>query len=286
MAPPKKRQRHAHEVAAKLYAAREVDTTTSLGQLIKLVAASKAYPGMSDARREREEEAEKKAIQPAYPDRRNRRAQLWGGVVARAALPSGDPDFIAVPDDVVTRLHDELRAGDPFFAEFTAAMADLEAPDAAQDRVVALRRAADVLRRLAPPAEPPANVCDHTRLSQRFAQLSGAWRSVYDAAIGETGGVSAAAAEIAEEAIRAGYAAQRSSHALRGGSRFTRRSESRRRVEPFDSDPWISAVAVLAVLRGVRAADLVEYTGTWVAENPRLRRAPRPEGSSRRPQRS
>ena len=268
MAPPKKRQHHAHEVAAKLYEARVVDTATSLGQLIKLIAASEVHPGMSDAAREDLEEAVKKAIHRAYTDKENRRAQLWEGVVARAALPSGDPDFIAIPDDVLGRLKGELRASDPLFAEFTAAMADLEATDAAQDRVVALWRAADVLRALAPPAEPPADVPDRTRLSQRFSRLSGAWCSVYDAAIGKSGGVSAAAAEIAEEAIRTGYAAQRRSRALRGGGAwFTPSSEGPRRMQPSDSDPWISAVAVLAVLRGVRAPEVVEHTGTWVVEH-------------------
>jgi hypothetical protein len=266
MAPPKKTQHYAHEVAARLYEARAVDTATSLGQLIKLIADSKAYPGMSAAAREDLEEAVKKAIQRAYKNKENRREQLWDGVVASAALPSGDPDFIAIPDDVLGRLKGERRASDPFFAEFTAAIADVEATDAAQDRVVALRRAADVLRALSSPAEPPVDVPDRTRLSERFSRLSGAWRSVYDAAVGGSGGVSDAAAEIAEEAIRAGCAAQRRSRAQPSGG-FPPRNEGPRRMQPSDSDHWISAVAVLAVLRGVRAAGLVEHTGTWVAEH-------------------
>lgn len=266
MAPPKKAQRDAHAAAAALFGEGVVDTATSLGCLVQRIAARKATPGMSDEARQQAEEAVKKAIQRAYPDSRNRLAQLWDGVVARAELPTGQIDFISVPVDVLGRIKGELRVRDPLFSEFTAVMAGVEAAAVAGDRILLLRGAAGLLRELAPAAEPPIDDVDLQQHSGRFSRLSGAWASVFEAAITGSGAISADAAEIAEEAIVTGYEALRKSRAFRDGISFSRPSECRWGVDTFAPDPWVSDAAVLGVRRGVGADELFEHTRSWVVE--------------------
>jgi hypothetical protein len=266
MAPPKDAQRDVHARAGDLYASRVVDTSTSLGQLIKLIA--KKHAGMSDLATRRAEAAVKKAIHRAYPDDENRLGQLWQGLVSRAELPTGNRDYIDVADDVLVRLKAELRGQDPLFAAFNAALASAEAAQSLAAREAALRHAADALRRVLPPSRPPADDEDRRQRIERLSRISGAWGSVYDAAVGDTGDVPTQMVTMAEDAIKAGFAAQQAGRSLRQTPSWgRRRSEGPRRVGVGTSNVWAAAVAVLGVLQGVPAEELVSHTRTWSAAN-------------------
>ena len=268
MAPPKRTQKKIHQAAAELYAEEAVDTTVTLGQLIKLVAPRVFGPGSSSTATPEAEEAVKKAVHRAYPNPTDRVGQLWGGVVSRAELPTAHPDFVLVPAHVLVRLQGALRAGDPFFARFTTAMQAVDTRDAVADRLAALREAVDVLVKLDPRGEPLAEDRDRKQLSQRLSRLSSAWGSVFDAAVAELRLVPVEALAIAEQAIRRGDTAQRESRALQGaGGRFLRPGNGPWSIDRRDADPWVSAAAVVAVLTGTPAAELVAQTRSWVADN-------------------
>lgn len=266
MPPPKDAQRRVHQAAANLYAQRKVDTQVSLGRLIRLIADAEGYDGHPDATRMQAEDRVKKSVHRAYPDERNRLAQLWDGVASRAERPSGDPDYIDLPSEALVRLKDELRSRDPFFAAFNVAMAVASAATTTTDRVTALGAAAAALTGLTPAGQSSTAEGERALDAERLSKVAGAWARVFDAAVTGSGDLSPDAAAVAEDAIRGGHAALQ---AARQGARgwFRRVGDGPRSVSVFAVDPWISSVVVIASLRGIQPTAVVEHTRAWAAEH-------------------
>lgn len=271
MAPPKKTQEELHRLAAQLYLEHKVDTTTSQGQLLEQMAARSAqrYGLNKDSERDRL----RKAMQRAFTST-TRVTQLWSGVAARCAHPEGHMQHLGLQPEqsreVLTRMQAELTAGDPVLADVNAL---LEAARGAApgDKAAFLEKAAARLLKLQPMA--PADVtalseAERTTLAIAAARVQRGWGAVFDAALGEGRGVPKDLLAVAEKAVLGGFAADRLERSLRRGLVFGRRGwQTPRSVVSYLGNPWIAAVAVLLVLRGIAADVLVERTAEWAAEH-------------------
>jgi len=172
--------------------------------------------------------------------------------------------------EVLTRLQAELTAGDPVLAEFNALLEAAREADPAEKAALLDEAAArlDRLQRAAPADAAALSDAERTALKTATARVRRGWGAVFDAAIGEGRGVPAELLTVAEKAVLGGFAADRLERSLRRGWYFGRSGrQTPSAIVSYLGNPWIAAVAVLLVLRGVAADVLVERTAEWAAEH-------------------
>lgn len=274
MARPKTAQVALHAAAAVLYAAGQVRTDTSLGELERKIAAHdvwiKAYRTASQTTAG-SVEAVRAAIKRAHP-RGQRAALLWERVLVDIERPPSDPLHLpvdaSVRDVVRTQLRQEVQTKDPVFAAFRVVLTAAESADTPAARASKLRDAAAQLPPLLPEVGPVVDEQDRASRTSRLSRIAGAYGQLFDAAVGDTGPISDELVAIAEDAVRGGYDAWRWVRELQKPRiLFGQRRNGPRRVSWHAGNVWVSAVAVLAVVRGVPAEQIVEHTRTWTTQH-------------------